>query len=255
VFLLTPAIRASGVGPEPLCHTAPQGPKIGDMKLAPQETTMGDLAKYIFFKPINHGYVYSSPNVWLIGSNQNYIVDEAQKEEIRRTINSMSARLLWIPIVGSLTFSAVLVTSVFLWANRFNLHAFREVLALIAILFSIYLGLLISRQILLRRLRPILIGLPTTNERATIAEIREALPKATLSPARRRVLRVCLIIMPIAMLGLLVSRAADMHDATHRPIIEALYLANANALGLVILFNLVWCGIVLVRGKAWYMEG
>jgi hypothetical protein len=225
------------------------------MKLAPQEKTMGDLAKYIFFKPINHGYVYSSPNVWLIGSSQNYIVDEAQKEEIRRTINSMSPRLLWIPIVGSLSFSAVLVTSVFLWANRFNLHAFREVLALIAILFSIYLGLLISRQILLRKLRPILIGLPTTSERATIAEIREALPKATLSPARRRVLRVCLIIMPIAMLGLLVSRAADMHDATHQPIIEALYLANANALGVVILFNLIWCGIVLIRGKAWYMKG
>ena len=223
------------------------------------ETPVTDLTKFIVFKPVQDGYVYRAPNVWLVGSSPHYLVDEKQKADIRATIASISTRLLWITGVSALTISVALGTGLFVWAGRSKLHGFREVLLWIALMFSLYAGFFISRQVLLRKLRPILASLPTTDERITLTEIRaefgRATPPVVLSPARRRVLRICLILMPLLMIGLSISRALDMHDATHEPIFHALYLANANPLGIIIALNFVLVFVILVRQKAWYARG
>ena len=52
----------------------------------------------------------------------------------------------------------------------------------IAIVFSLYGALLISRRVLLTRLQPIIAGLPATDERITIADVRNAAPPVVLSP-------------------------------------------------------------------------
>jgi hypothetical protein len=218
------------------------------------ETPVTDLTKFVVFKPVQGGYVYRSPNVWLVGSSPHYLVDEKQKADIRGTIASISTRLLWIIGVSALTISVVLGTGVFVWADHANLHGFREVLLWIALMFSVYAGFLISRQVLLSRLRPILVGLPTTDERITMAEIRQATPPVVLSPARRRVLRICLIMMPLIMIGLLISRALDMHEATHEPMLQTVYRANADLAGLCILLSLLWVVYVLLRRREWYTK-
>jgi hypothetical protein len=219
---------------------------------------MADFAKLVFFKPVDSGYIYRSPNVWLVGSSPHYLVNESQKAEILGTIASIGARLLWIIGVSAVTLSVVLGTSVFVWADHSHFYGFREVLLWIALMFSLYAAFLISRQVLLSKLRPILAGLPTTNERVTISEMREeirrAKPTLTLSPTRKKVLRICLIIMPLTMIALLISRAADMHEATHEPMLQALYLANADFGGLVILLTLYWIAFVLLRRREWYTK-
>jgi hypothetical protein len=217
-----------------------------------------DLTKFVVFKPVQGGYVYRSPNVWLVGSSPHYVVGEKQKAEILDMIASISTRLLWIIGISALILSLVLGTSLFVWADHTNLHGFREVLLWIALMFSLYAGFLISRQVLLSKLRPILAGLPTTDERITLAEIRaefgRATPPVVLSPARRRVLRICLIMMPLIMIGLLISRALDMREATHEPMLQTLYRANADLAGLGILLSLFWVVYVLLRRREWYTK-
>jgi hypothetical protein len=217
-----------------------------------------DLTKFVVFKPVQGGYVYRSPNVWLVGSSPHYLVGEKQKAEILGMIASISTRLLWIIGISALVLSVVLGTSLFVLADHSNLHGFREVLLWFALMFSLYAGFLISRQVLLSKLRPILAGLPTTDERITLAEIRDefgrATPPVVLSPARRRVLRICLIMMPLIMIGLLISRTLDMHEATHEPMLQTVYRANADLAGLCILLSLLWVVYVLLRRREWYTK-
>jgi hypothetical protein len=222
------------------------------------ETPVTDLTKFIVFKPVQGGYVYRSPNVWLVGSSPHYLLGEKQKAEILGMIASISTRLLWIIGISALTLSVVLGTSLFVLAGHSNLHGVTEVLLWFALMFSLYAGFLISRQVLLSKLRPILAGLPTTDERITMAEIRaefgRATPPVVLSPARRRVLRICLILMPLLMIALLISRALDMREATHEPMRQTLYLANADLAGLLILLSLFWVVYVLLRRREWYAK-
>jgi hypothetical protein len=44
--------------------------------------------------------------------------------------------------------------------------------------------------------------------------------------------------MPFILVSLFISRAVDMHQETHQPMLQALYLANANFGGLIIIFTL-----------------
>ena len=41
-----------------------------------------------------------------------------------------------------------------------------------------------------------------------------------------------------------------MHEATHQPIFQALYLANADFLWLIIAWNVFWVGAILIRNKS-----
>jgi hypothetical protein len=50
--------------------------------------------------------------------------------------------------------------------------------------------------------------------------------------------KVCFILMPFILVSLLISRAVDMHQETHQPMLQALYDANANLGGLIIIFGL-----------------
>jgi hypothetical protein len=56
--------------------------------------------------------------------------------------------------------------------------------------------------------------------------------------------------MPFLLVAILISRAADMHEETHEPMSQALYLANADLLWVIIAWNLFWLGALLIRIKA-----
>jgi hypothetical protein len=111
--------------------------------------------------------------------------------------------------------------------------------------FSLYGALLISRRVLLVRLHPIIARLPATDERITIADVRNAAPRVVLSPTRQLILKICFTLMPFILVALVISRAVDMQEETHKPLLQALSDANANPGGLTIIFNL---GVLLFFG-------
>jgi len=157
----------------------------------------------------------------------------------------------FFPILGGswAVLSALFATAA-LWVAQSTHHA--DVLIGISVLVALYGALFISRRVLLSRLRPITAGLPTTDERITTADIRSRTPPVVLSPTRLRILKICFILMPFILVSLLISRAVDMHQETHQPMLQALYLANGNLGGFTIIFTLgvfLYGGLLFIRRK------
>src|ERR1700737_1387888 len=184
---------------------------------------MSNLSKYVIFKPVPGGYVYRIPNAWVFGSGVHLLVDDGQKAAIIKTMDSVP---LFPIIAASWVTLSILFGTAALWAAPS--HGVRDVLVATSVVFSLYGALFISRRVLLSRLRPITAGLPKTNERITRADMRATTPAVALAPARLRILKVCFILMPFILVSLLISRAVDMHQETHQPVLQALYSPTAN---------------------------
>jgi hypothetical protein len=192
---------------------------------------MSNLSKYVIFKA--GGYVYRVPNAWVFGSGRHLLVDDNQKAAITRTMDSVP---LFPIIAGSWVALSVLFGTAALWAAQSLPH--RDVLVSMSILLALYGALFISRRVLLSRLRPIIGGVPTTDERITRADMPSTTPPVVLSPTRLKILKACFILMPFILVSLFISRAVDMHQETNQPMLQALYLANANFAGLSIVLAL-----------------
>jgi hypothetical protein len=199
----------------------------------------------ILFKPVAGGYVYRRPNAWVFGVGRHYFVNEQQKAEILGRIKSSSRQLFWITGLSWVALSVLLGTAVSMWVDPANHPTLRNIILWVALIISLYAALLISRQVLSSRLQSILAILPISNERIT----RQPIP-VVLSPARQKVLTICLILMPFLLVAILISRALDMVQATHQPMSQALYLANADLLWVIIWWNLFWLGALVIRIKA-----
>lgn len=196
---------------------------------------MTSVSKYVVFKPVSGGYVYRPPGSWVFGAGVHLLANESQKAAIIKAVDSVPL----LPIVGAcwLTLSVLFGTAA-VWVTRSPSHGARELLIATAIVFSLYGALLISRRVLLARLQPIIAGLPATDERITIADVRNAAPPVVLSPTRQLILKICFTLMPFIMAALVISRAVDMQEEMQKPLLQALYDANANPSGLTIIFNL-----------------
>jgi hypothetical protein len=209
---------------------------------------MSNLSKYFFFKPVLGGYIWRMPpNARVFGPGVHLFVDEGQKAAIIRTMDSVP----FFPILGcSWAVLSVLFVTAALWVAQSPRHT--ALLIASSVLLALYGAALISRRLLSSRLRPIVDGLPTTGERITAADIRNMRPPVILSPTRLRIVKICFILMPFILMSLLISRAVDMHQETHRPMLEALYLANADFGGVTIIFTLgvfLFGGLMFVRRK------
>ena len=86
-----------------------------------------------------------------------------------------------------------------------------------------------------------------TDERITSQVERQAkaAPAATMSPARRRVVRIASLVAVVGNFGLLVSRTVDMYEINHA-IWPALYNANANFSGLLNVVAIVGLGYAIL---------
>jgi hypothetical protein len=208
---------------------------------------MSNLSKYVIFRPVPGGYVYCLPNAWVFGSGVHLLVDDDQKAAIVKTLDSV--RLFPI-IAASWVALSIIFGAATLWAIQPLSHSVGDVLIAISVVISLYGALLISRRVLLSRLQPITAGLPITDEQITIAYIRATTPQVRLSPTRLRILKVCFILMPFILLSLLFSRGVDMYQETHQPMLQALYEANANLGGLIIVCALgifLFFGLMFIR--------
>jgi hypothetical protein len=116
---------------------------------------------------------------------------------------------------------------------------------MIAVILSVYPAFVISRQLLLRRLRPILATLPPTSERITSLEVRQAMLAIAkpISPTRRRIVRLASVGAIACALGAMIARAIDMYEPNQSKLL-ALYLANANFYGLLNIVMIVALGVL-----------
>ena len=188
---------------------------------------MADFGRFVVFKPVSGGYVYGAPNAWLFGSREHFLVTEGQKAAILAIIASSTRSLLWITGISWIALSALLGTALSLWAYRSGYHAagLNGVSAMIAMILSIYPAFVISRQLLLRRLRPVLATLPPTNERITSLEVRQAMQAIAkpISPTRRRIVRLASVGAIACALAAMIARAIDMYEPNQSKLL-ALYL-------------------------------
>jgi hypothetical protein len=204
----------------------------------------------VYFKPVSGGYVYRAPNTWLFGSAEHFLVTEGQKAEILATVTSTIRPVLWITGISWITLSVLLGMALSLWAYRAGYYAsgLDGVSAMIAMMLSIYPAFLLSRQLLLHRLRPILATLPPTNERITSLEERQAIqatPPVPISTTRRIIVKICGVVAVVGTLGGMISRAIDMYEPNQSKLLT-FYLANANFYGIVNIVTIVAFGFLFV---------
>jgi hypothetical protein len=208
-----------------------------------------DFGKFVVFKPVSGGYVYGAPNAWLFGSREYFLVTEGQKAAILAAVTSSTRPVLWITGISWIALSALLGTALSLWAYRSGYYAagLNGVSAMIAMILSIYPAFVISRQLLLRRLRPILATLPPTNERITSLEERQAIQAIAvpISPTRRRIVKIASVVAMAGTLGVMIARAIDMYEPNQSKLLT-LYLANANLYGLLNIVTIVAVGFLFV---------
>jgi hypothetical protein len=210
---------------------------------------MSNLSKYVTFKPVPGGYVYRIPNAWVFGSGVHLLVNDGQKDAIIKTMDSVP---LFPIIATSWVTLSILFGTAALWVAQSPSDGARDVLIGVSVVFSLYGALFISRRVLLSRLQSIIAGLPTTDERITRADLRITTPPTVLSPTRLRILKACFILMPFILVSLLLSRAVDMHQETHQPMLQAIYDANANLGGLIIVLGLgtfLFFGLLFIRRR------
>jgi hypothetical protein len=197
-----------------------------------------DIGKFAVFRPVSNGYVYRAPKRRLFGSNGHYLVNEDQKTQMLAIYTLSTRAVLWLFYTTWVASSFFLGGGSLLWAYRSGYHdaGLTGILVALVVSFSIYPASLLSRRLLLRRLRPILDVLPPATERITSSVAPQISAKsghvATISPGRRTVLRIGYVILVAGSLGSLIARTIDMH-AMDPSMLSALYNANANFSGLL----------------------
>lgn len=130
----------------------------------------------ILFKPATGGFIYRAPNPWVFGAADHFLVNEAQKHDIleivvaRRPILRLAAitvaLLLWGIGIGTLCWA---------FSGHEDPTAADVVVMIVMTIAAMFLALHGEIRRKLRRLQPILAGLPRSNEPITSAELRKAM--------------------------------------------------------------------------------
>jgi len=121
------------------------------------------------FKPTEGGYVFQCPNPWLFGRMRSYLVNEAQKERLAACLRQRQRIILWLMAIYILV--ALGLTSLF---QSMNLATDPSGSGLFAIMAATMLGMfalaLAPHLFLMRKIKPILGELQTTEQSITLRE-------------------------------------------------------------------------------------
>jgi hypothetical protein len=145
----------------------------------------------ILFKPVPGGYLYQSANPWVFGPTGRYVVNEAQKAELLAIIMPRRPRLRIVLV--TLFFLVIIAAATgLMWAiTGHDEPTTMDILALLGLsLGGVYLALVMAVRRNLRRTRPIIAGLPRSEERITHSEIRKAMADA-MSLKRSLLIAMC----------------------------------------------------------------
>jgi tetratricopeptide (TPR) repeat protein len=134
----------------------------------------GDQVSHLLFKQVAGGYVFRAPNPRVFGPTDHYLVNESQRDEILAIMTPRRPVVLLVVWIGGFLLAlGAGIVSMFAYVADYPVTVFLVLTAAMLMVAVLALHLSISRK--LRRLRPILAGVPQTDQRITIAEIRQAL--------------------------------------------------------------------------------
>jgi hypothetical protein len=119
------------------------------------------------FKRIAGGYVFQSRNPWFFGPSHRYLVDEAQKAEIAGCIRETLKRIKPYVFAAAVIIPIMIAAGAF-WLVTHGCATVGNIVLLALAPFIPYIGLMHAYS--MRRLRPLIAGLPRTNERITVCE-------------------------------------------------------------------------------------
>ena len=133
-----------------------------------------------FFKQIPGGYLFRAPNPWVFGAGKHYFTNEAQRAEI------LEVGRVRHPVIRALVFALILIAcpvASTLLVYFFSGHPEPDgtdigAIAMLTVT-SLLAGLLIATQLRLRRLAPILVKLPRSDQKLALRDIRASQVKAT----------------------------------------------------------------------------
>jgi hypothetical protein len=177
-----------------------------------------DAIEAMIFKPATGGgFLFQAPKPWLFGQARNYLVSEAQKDEILAVMAPSAPAWRRYAVVAALILGPViwaLAIVTLLWAiSDHDEPTFGEVIAmmvliLVPILGALFLTVAWSAQVKLARLAPLIGALQPTDERITRADVRRGMVRSMSSGAILAVMALCgaSALMTAFALGMRVGR-------------------------------------------------
>lgn len=136
--------------------------------------------KPVMFKRVTGGWVYRAPNPGVFGDAPHYLVNDEQKAQIEAIIVPRRPVLFGTMLVAVI-FAWVFALVGLVWViSGHNEPTTADVIAItVLVVVSLVAAVLLANWTQRRRLRPVLAGLPLTQERITLAEIRKSAETAT----------------------------------------------------------------------------
>ena len=120
------------------------------------------------FKEVPGGYVWHAPHPWLFGPRQFYFVTDAQKAAILECFRGEQRILIPMLIVGIVLVVALVAAFTYFKLNSILIFTLGIVVALVP-------TVAVPHVYLIRRLAPIMIGLPKSDQRITQREFHQKL--------------------------------------------------------------------------------
>jgi hypothetical protein len=129
-----------------------------------------DRAVETSFKPSEGGgYVFQCPNPWLFGRMRNYLVNEAQKQQLAACLRQRQRLILWLMAIYVLI--ALGLTSLLQSMNPPPDPSSFGFFAVMALTILVMFGLaMVPHLFLMRKIRPLLGELQTTDQAITLRE-------------------------------------------------------------------------------------
>jgi hypothetical protein len=130
----------------------------------------------ISFKPVPGGFIYRAPKPWLFGPTRHYLTSESQKAEISAIMTPRRPILFQLALWMAFSLMVAAAGGI-VWAFTGHREPTAvDVVAMVAlIVVEVFAGLQALRWRQMHRLRPVLAGVPLTDERITDSEVRQAL--------------------------------------------------------------------------------
>jgi hypothetical protein len=141
----------------------------------------------VLFKPVPGGYTYHAPGRWVFGPARYYLVNEAQKSAII-AVQTPRRPILFQILLWTTFLLMVAATGVIIWTTTgHNEPTGTDMLIwVIIVAIEVFAAMQLLHWRILRRLRPILVGAPSTDDRITYREMRLAMETSTNATSVRQ---------------------------------------------------------------------
>lgn len=134
----------------------------------------------VLFKRVADGHIFQAPNPWIFGQSSRYLVNDTQKAQLLAIITPRWPVLrVAVITAGIMLWSVAVAAMVWAFSAGHDQPTGYEMVAMVFLtVVPMVLALMMALQRNLRRMQPVLAGLPRTDERISSSDLRQAMAKA-----------------------------------------------------------------------------